>query len=296
MNYLDELESEAIFIIREAWAQLGKCCILFSGGKDSITLTWLAKKAFSPARIPFDIVHIDTGHNFIETIHFRDEFVKEWGLNLVVGEVEKNILDGSAQEEHDLFPSRNRAQSVTLLETIRQYGYQAALGGGRRDEEKARAKERIFSHRDESGVWNPANQRPELWNMYNGLKKKSEHFRIFPLSNWTELDVWNYILREGIALPNLYFSHERLCLEIGNSLIAYSPMLHDQNQYEPRKRTIRFRTLGDITISGAIESTASNVREVIDELIQTRISERGYRMDDHKAPTAMENRKREGYF
>jgi sulfate adenylyltransferase subunit 2 len=296
MEYLQELESESIHIIREAFACLGKCCILFSGGKDSIVLTWLAKKSFHPLEMPFDIVHIDTGHNFQETLDFRDGFVKKLKLNLIVGEVEKNIQNGSATEETGLFPSRNRAQSVTLRETIALHQYQGVFGGGRRDEEKARAKERIYSLRDNNGGWEPTNQRPELWHLFSGRKQEDEHFRVFPLSNWTELDIWNYIQREGIELPSLYFSHERQCVEINKSLLAHSVFFAENSSYPIVKKRIRFRTIGDMTISGAVESTASTVEEIIAELRESDLSERGYRMDDQKSDSAMEERKREGYF
>lgn len=296
MDCLKELESEAVYIIREAYSQFDKCGILFSGGKDSIVLTWLAKKAFYPLSVPFPLVHIDTGHNFEETIAFRDEFAKRMNVELIVGDVYKNILDGTAKEEGGEFPSRNRAQSVTLMDVIKEYKFDAVFGGGRRDEEKARAKERVFSHRNSKGAWTPENQRPELWSLYSGLKNNDEHFRIFPISNWTELDIWNYILKENIPLPSLYFSHERKCVQKGNSLLAYSEFLNLSNNHTIDLKTVRFRTIGDMTISGAIESKASSVEEIIQELQDSDLSERGYRMDDMKSDAAMEERKKEGYF
>ncbi len=296
LDYLEELESEAIYIIREAYAQFERPCILFSGGKDSITLCHLAAKAFAPAKIPFTLVHIDTGHNFLETLQYRDELVSRMSATLVVGSVEQSIREGKVAEEQGLYASRNRAQTTTLLETLEMYGFDAALGGGRRDEEKARAKERVFSHRDEFGQWDPKNQRPELWDIYNGRKHAGEHFRIFPISNWTELDIWMYIRKEGIPLPSLYFSHQRSCIRRGNTILANSEFVKLQEKDEVMDLQIRFRTIGDLTITGAIISSASNVDEVIDEVILSRQTERGMRADDLRSEASMEDRKREGYF
>lgn len=296
LDYLEELEAEAIYIIREAYAQFEKPCILFSGGKDSITLCHLAAKAFAPVKIPFSLVHIDTGHNFVETLQYRDALVERMTAHLIVGSVEKSIQEGRVAEESGIHASRNRAQTTTLLDTIASYGFDAALGGGRRDEEKARAKERIFSHRDEFGQWDPKNQRPELWDIYNGRKHIGEHFRIFPISNWTELDVWMYIKREAIPLPSLYFSHERTCIRRGDTLLAHSEFIKLQDRDEVLDLRVRFRTIGDLTITGAMPSTASNVDEVIDEIIQSRTTERGMRADDLRSEASMEDRKREGYF
>jgi sulfate adenylyltransferase subunit 2 len=296
LDYLEELEAEAIYIIREAYAQFERPCILFSGGKDSITLCHLAAKAFAPVKIPFSLVHIDTGHNFVETLQYRDALVERMTAHLIVGSVEKSIQEGRVTEESGIHASRNRAQITTLLDTIASYGFDAALGGGRRDEEKARAKERIFSHRDEFGQWDPKNQRPELWDIYNGRKHIGEHFRIFPISNWTELDVWMYIKREAIPLPSLYFSHERTCIRRGDTLLAHSEFIKLQDRDEVLDLRVRFRTIGDLTITGAMPSTASNVDEVIDEIIQSRTTERGMRADDLRSEASMEDRKREGYF
>lgn len=296
LDYLEELEAEAIYIIREAYAQFEKPCILFSGGKDSITLCHLAAKAFAPVKIPFSLVHIDTGHNFVETLQYRDALVERMTAHLIVGSVEKSIQEGRVAEESGIHASRNRAQTTTLLDTIASYGFDAALGGGRRDEEKARAKERIFSHRDEFGQWDPKNQRPELWDIYNGRKHIGEHFRIFPISNWTELDVWMYIKREAIPLPSLYFSHERTCIRRGDTLLAHSEFIKLQDRDEVLDLRVRFRTIGDLTITGALTSDASNVDEVIDEILQCRTTERGMRADDLRSEASMEDRKREGYF
>lgn len=296
LSHLRQLEAEAIYIIREAYAQFNYPCILFSGGKDSIVLTHLAIKAFLPARIPFPLVHIDTGHNFYETLEFRDKLVKKIGARLVTGFVQHSIDKGSVKEEKGINASRNTAQIVTLLETIEANRFDAAMGGARRDEEKARAKERFFSHRDLSGQWDPKNQRPELWNILNGRKNYREHFRVFPISNWTELDIWQYIQEEGIELPSLYFSHERKCVRKGNSILAYSPYISLSASEKVEILKVRFRTIGDMTISGAIESNASTVDEVIAEILQSRFAERGTREDDLRSETAMEERKKEGYF
>jgi len=296
LKHLEELEAEAIYVIREVYAQFNNPCILFSGGKDSIVLTHLAKKAFWPAKVPFPLVHIDTGHNFPETIDFRDSLVDELGARMVVGLVQDSINAGKVVEEKGFNASRNTAQIVTLLDTIEEHQFDAAMGGARRDEEKARAKERFFSHRDEFGQWDPKNQRPELWNLFNGKKSYGEHFRVFPISNWTEMDVWQYILKENIALPTLYFSHEREVIQRGKTILAYSEHLNLRPEETPEKRVIRFRTIGDLTITGAVESTASTLEEIIVEVAATRETERGSRADDKRGETAMEDRKKSGYF
>lgn len=296
LKHLEELEAEAIYVIREVYAQFNNPCILFSGGKDSIVLTHLAKKAFWPAKVPFPLVHIDTGHNFPETIDFRDSLVNELGARLVVGLVQDSINAGKVVEEKGFNASRNTAQIVTLLDTIEEHQFDAAMGGARRDEEKARAKERFFSHRDEFGQWDPKNQRPELWNLFNGKKSYGEHFRVFPISNWTEMDVWQYILKENIALPTLYFSHEREVIQRGKTILAYSEHLNLRPEETPEKRVIRFRTIGDLTITGAVESMASTLEEIIVEVAATRETERGSRADDKRGETAMEDRKKSGYF
>jgi sulfate adenylyltransferase subunit 2 len=296
LSYLNELESEAIFIIREVMAQFQHPAILFSGGKDSIVLTHLAKKAFYPARIPFPLVHIDTGHNFPETIEFRDELVKSLGVKLIVGSVQESINNGRAKEETGLNASRNALQTVTLLDTIEKYKFDAAMGGGRRDEEKARAKERFFSHRDEFGQWDPKNQRPELWNLFNGRKNIGEHFRVFPISNWTEMDVWNYIQQENIPLPSLYFSHNRECIIRDGVILSTSEWLPLRSGEIPQVMRIRYRTCGDMPITGAVESDADDLRKIIIEVATTRTTERGTRADDKRSETSMEDRKKAGYF
>ena len=296
LNHLKELESEAIYVIREVVAQFENPCLLFSGGKDSIVLAHLSKKAFYPARIPFPLVHIDTGHNFPETIEFRDELVKELGVRLEVGLVQDSIDRGEATEEKGFNASRNALQTVTLLSTIEKNKYDAAMGGARRDEEKARAKERFFSHRDEFGQWDPKNQRPELWNIFNGRKNMGEHFRVFPISNWTEMDVWNYILEENIAIPSLYFTHEREVIERDGTFLSASPWLQLKPNEKPVKKRVRFRTCGDMPITGAVESEADTLEKIIMEISATRTTERGTRADDKRSETAMEDRKKGGYF
>ncbi len=296
LSYLDELEAEAIFVMREVMAQFQNPAILFSGGKDSIVLTHLAKKAFYPARIPFPLVHIDTGHNFPETLTFRDELVKNLGVKLVVGSVQESIDTGRAKEETGVNASRNALQTITLLDTIEKYKFDAAMGGGRRDEEKARAKERFFSHRDEFGQWDPKNQRPELWNLFNGRKNIGEHFRVFPISNWTEMDVWNYIQRENIALPSLYFSHERECIIRDGVILSTSEYLPLRPGETPQIMRIRYRTCGDMPITGAVESDADDLHKIIIEVATTRTTERGTRADDKRSETSMEDRKKQGYF
>jgi sulfate adenylyltransferase subunit 2 len=296
LTHLEQLESEAIFILRETAAQFERPGLLFSGGKDSIVMAHLAAKAFSPANIPFPFVHVDTGHNFPETIAFRDQFVKDYGVQLVIGLVQDSINQGTAVEESGPNASRNALQSVTLLETIEKEGFDACLGGGRRDEEKARAKERFFSHRDAFGQWDPKNQRPELWNLFNGRKSPGENFRIFPLSNWTEMDVWQYAKIENIELPNLYFSHSREIVERNGSLLAVSEFVSPKENESPIKEVVRFRTIGDATCTGAVKSNASCIEEVINEVAASRITERGSRADDRRSEAAMEDRKKQGYF
>ena len=296
LTHLDQLESEAIFILRETAAQFERPGLLFSGGKDSIVMAHLATKAFSPAKIPFPFVHVDTGHNFPETIEFRDEFINEHGVQLIVGAVQDSIDRGTAVEETGPNASRNALQSVTLLETIEKESLDACLGGGRRDEEKARAKERFFSHRDAFGQWDPKNQRPELWNLFNGRKSPGENFRVFPLSNWTEMDVWQYAKIENIELPNLYFTHEREVIERNGSLLAVSEFVTPRDNESPMMERVRFRTIGDATCTGAVLSTASNLDDVIAEVAASRVTERGSRADDRRSEAAMEDRKKQGYF
>ncbi|MCK0204522.1 sulfate adenylyltransferase subunit CysD [Ornithobacterium rhinotracheale] len=296
LSYLKQLEAESIFVIREVFAQFDNPAILFSGGKDSIVMTHLAKKAFSPAKIPFPLVHIDTGHNFPEAIEYRDNLVKELGVQLIVGSVQKSIDEGRVQEETGINASRNKLQTTTLLDTIEEYQFDACMGGGRRDEEKARAKERFFSHRDDFGQWDPKNQRPELWHLFNGKKNMGEHFRVFPISNWTEMDIWNYILEENIPLPSMYFAHEREVVWRNNSWIPNSEFLQLREGEEIVKKQVRFRTLGDITITGGIESDADTLQKIVNEVATTRSTERGNRADDKRSDTAMEDRKKEGYF
>lgn len=296
LTHLKELEAESVFIIRETFAQFNNPAILFSGGKDSIVLTHLAKKAFWPAKIPFPLVHIDTGHNFKETIAFRDLLVSKLGVQLIVGAVQKSIDEGSVTEEVGINATRNRLQTTTLLEVIEKNQFDACMGGARRDEEKARAKERFFSHRDEFGQWDPKNQRPELWNLFNGLKHFGENFRVFPISNWTELDIWQYILLENIDVPNLYFSHIRKCFIRNKMLLSANEFQELQSNEELLEMQVRFRTMGDITITGAVESDADTLEKIIQEVAGAKNTERGGRADDQRSETAMEDRKKEGYF
>ncbi|MEJ6622186.1 MAG: sulfate adenylyltransferase subunit CysD [Opitutae bacterium] len=296
LTHLEQLESEAIFILRETAAQFERPGLLFSGGKDSIVMAHLATKAFTPAKVPFPFVHVDTGHNFPETIAFRDSFIKATGVQLIVGHVQDSIDRGTAIEETGPNASRNALQSVTLLETIEKESLDACLGGGRRDEEKARAKERFFSHRDAFGQWDPKNQRPELWNLFNGRKAQGENFRIFPLSNWTEMDVWQYTKIEKIELPNLYFTHEREVVNRNGSLLAVSDFVTPRDNESPTVETVRFRTIGDATCTGAVLSSASSLDEVIAEVAASRVTERGSRADDRRSEAAMEDRKKQGYF
>ncbi|MBT8261072.1 MAG: sulfate adenylyltransferase subunit 2 [Flavobacteriaceae bacterium] len=296
LNYLDELESEAIFVLREVWAQFQNPVILFSGGKDSIVVTHLARKAFYPSKIPFALMHVDTGHNFPETIKFRDDLVKELGVQLIVGSVQKSINEGRVAEEKGKNATRNELQITTLLDAIEENKVDCAIGGGRRDEEKARAKERFFSHRDDFGQWDPKNQRPELWNIFNGKHFDGEHFRAFPISNWTEMDVWNYISRENIEIPSLYFAHDREVVWRQDSWIPNSEYLKLEDREEIVVKKVRFRTLGDITITGGIESTADTVDRIAAEVSAMKKTERGNRSDDKRSETSMEDRKRQGYF
>jgi sulfate adenylyltransferase subunit 2 len=296
LNHIDELEAEAIFILREVASKFDNPVLLFSGGKDSIVLTRLAKKAFYPAQIPFKLLHIDTGHNFPETLEFRDNLISEMNLDLVVGYVQDSINKDPSIEEKGANASRNSIQTITLLEMIDKYKFDVAIGGARRDEEKSRAKERFFSHRDEFGQWSPKNQRPELWSLFNSYKYHGEHFRVFPLSNWTELDVWNYINKEELELPSLYFSHKRDCIIRDNMILAKSDYIIQKESEQIKQMTVRYRTCGDMTITGAIESTASNTREVINEISLINTTERGTRADDKRSESAMEDRKITGYF
>ena len=296
LTHLKELEAESIYIIREVAAQFEKPVLLFSGGKDSIVMTHLAHKAFYPAAIPFPLLHIDTGHNFPETIEYRDSLVKEIGATLLVGSVQEDIDKGISVEEKGYNASRNKLQTATLLNSLEKYKFDAALGGARRDEEKARAKERFFSHRDEFGQWDPKNQRPELWNIFNGKKNMGEHFRIFPLSNWTEMDVWQYILQENIPMPSLYYTHEREVIERDGNLLANLPFITLKLDEKPTVKRVRCRTIGDVTCTGLTLSEANSLEEIIDEIASSRVTERGGRSDDKRSEAAMEDRKKEGYF
>lgn len=296
LTHLNQLEAESIFIIREVAAQFERPVLLFSGGKDSIVMTKLAQKAFWPAKLPFPLLHVDTGHNFPETIEYRDKLAREIGAELVVRYVQDSIDKGRAKEETGANASRNMLQTVTLLDALEEFQFDAAMGGARRDEEKARAKERFFSHRNEFGQWDPKNQRPELWNLFNGRKNFGEHFRIFPLSNWTEMDIWQYIALENLPLPSIYFTHEREVIERSGTLLATSDFLTLSPNETPQKRVVRFRTVGDMTCTGAIESEANSVQDIISEVAAARLTERGGRADDKRSETAMEDRKKEGYF
>jgi len=295
-TYLDQLEAEAIFILREVAGQFEKPALLFSGGKDSITLVRLAEKAFRPGKFPFPLVHIDTGHNFPETISFRDDMIARIGEKLIIGHVQDSIDQGKVIEQTGKNASRNALQTVTLLDTIAEGKFDACIGGARRDEEKARAKERIFSVRDEFGQWDPKRQRPELWNIYNGKIHKGENVRVFPISNWTELDVWNYIRRENIALPSIYFAHERDVITRNGQLMAAADCLNMDSDDQIERRNVRFRTVGDITCTAAVESDADQIDDIIEEIKMSKISERGARMDDKVSEAAMEDRKKGGYF
>lgn len=296
LNHLRILESEAIYVIRETAAQFERPSLLFSGGKDSIVLTHLARKAFFPAKIPFPLVHIDTGHNFPETIAFRDKLVNEIGAQLIIGSVQETIDEGRVAEEKGINASRNILQTTTLLETIEKYKFDACLGGARRDEEKARAKERFFSHRDEFGQWDPKNQRPELWNLLNGKKSMGEHFRVFPLSNWTEMDVWQYMAAEKLEIPSIYFAHDRECVIREGMILSNSEYISVKPDEVIETLHVRYRTVGDMTCTGAVRSSASNIADIIKEIAVTRVTERGTRSDDKRSDTAMEDRKKLGYF
>jgi sulfate adenylyltransferase subunit 2 len=297
ISHLDALEAESIHIFREVAAEFEKPVLLFSGGKDSIVMLRLAEKAFWPARIPFAVMHVDTGHNFPEVLEFRDRRVAELGVQLVVASVQESIDEGRVVEERGPRASRNRLQTTTLLDGITRNQFDAVFGGGRRDEEKARAKERVYSFRDEFGQWDPKNQRPELWNLYNGRHRKGEHIRIFPLSNWTELDIWQYIDTEGIEVPSIYFAHHRPVFRRDGMLLAVSDFVTLLPDEEPETMLVRYRTVGDASCTGAVESSAVTVDEIILEVAASRITERGAtRADDRFTEAAMEDRKREGYF
>ena len=294
--YLKELEDESIYVLREVAAQFERSALLFSGGEDSIVLSYLARKAFAPSKIPFPLMHIDTGHNFPETITYRDEWVKKIDARLIVRYVQDSINKGRVKEETGYNASRNLLQTATLLDSIEELKLDACMGGARRDEEKARAKERFFSHRDEFGQWNPKNQRPELWDLFNGRKNMGEHFRVFPLSNWTELDIWQYIKEEEIPLPNLYFTHQREVIERDGQLLAKSDYLNLRETEKGKMMQVRFRTIGDMTCTGAVLSEASTIDEIVAEVAASRVTERGTRSDDKRSETAMEDRKKTGYF
>jgi len=296
INHLRELENESIYVMREVGAQFENPALLFSGGKDSIVMVHLARKAFWPQKFPFTLAHIDTGHNFEETIVFRDKLVKELDARLVVGSVQSSIDEGKAIEETGFSASRNVLQTITLLDTIEKNKFDVALGGGRRDEEKARAKERFFSHRDEFGQWDPKNQRPELWNIFNGRMNMGEHFRVFPLSNWTEMDIWQYIYLENIPIPSLYFTHKRKAFKRDGVWLAWADFMKLKPEEEIVEIVTRCRTIGDITCTGLTLSKADNLVDIIKEIAATRVTERGSRADDKRSEAAMEDRKREGYF
>jgi sulfate adenylyltransferase subunit 2 len=297
LSQLDVLEAESIHVMREVAAEFERPALLFSGGKDSIVMQALAERAFAPARIPFPIMHVDTGHNFAEVLEFRDRRAQEVGARLIVASVQDSIDAGRVAEETGRWASRNRLQTTTLLDAIAEHRFDAVFGGARRDEEKARAKERVFSFRDEFGQWDPKNQRPELWNLYNTRINRSEHIRVFPISNWTELDIWHYLEREQLEIPSIYFSHQRRVFERDGILIADNEFVtrgEDETVFDAR---VRYRTVGDMTCTGAVESTAATIPQVIDEIAATRITERGQtRADDRTSEAAMEDRKREGYF
>ena len=296
LTHLKELEAESIYVIREVAAQFEKPALLFSGGKDSIVCFHLARKAFFPAQVPFPLVHVDTGHNFEETIQFRDQLVEKYGAQLIVGSVQEAIDQGKSIEETGYNASRNGLQTATLLETIENNKFDACMGGARRDEEKARAKERFFSHRDDFGQWDPKNQRPEIWNIFNGRKHFGETFRVFPISNWTEMDIWQYILHEKIELPSIYFAHEREVFTRDGVIYGKTDFINMKPEETTEMREVRFRTIGDATCTGAVESSANTLEAIIDEVAATRTTERGTRADDKRSEAAMEDRKKEGYF
>ncbi len=295
-SHLKQLESEAIFVMREVAAQFERPVLMFSGGKDSIVMVHLARKAFHPGKIPFPLLHVDTGHNFPETLAFRDKLIESLGVELIVRYVQDSIDSGRVQEETGPDASRNALQTVTLLDALAEFKFEAAIGGARRDEEKARAKERFFSHRDAFGQWNPKNQRPELWNLYNGRKAPGEHFRVFPISNWTELDIWQYIQEQNIELPSLYFSHRRKVVNRDGVLLAVSEVVQPRPGETVEEKVIRFRTIGDMTCTGAVESPAATIGDIVAEVASARVTERGARADDKRSEAAMEDRKRQGYF
>ena len=296
LNHLKQLESEAIYVIREVASQFERPVMLFSGGKDSICMAHLAKKAFYPGTLPFPLMHVDTGHNFDETIKYRDNFVNDLGAKLIVRTVQESIDNGRVKEETGPRASRNGLQTTTLLDAINEFKFDAAMGGARRDEEKARAKERFFSYRDAFGQWDPKNQRPELWNLFNARKKMGEHFRAFPISNWTELDVWQYIAMEEIEMPSLYFSHERDVFVRDGVILAFGDFMELLPDEKIEKKTVRFRTIGDMTCTGAVESPAATMDDIVAEVAYTRTTERGGRADDKRSEAAMEDRKKQGYF
>ncbi|MEE3251790.1 MAG: sulfate adenylyltransferase subunit CysD [Actinomycetota bacterium] len=297
LSDLDQIEAESIHIFREVAAEFERPCMLFSGGKDSIVMLRLAEKAFSPARLPFPVMHVDTGHNFPEVLEFRDRRLAEVGARLVVASVQQSIDDGRVIEETGPRASRNRLQTTTLLDAVGEHRFDALFGGARRDEEKARAKERVYSFRDEFGQWDPKNQRPELWDLYNGRIRRGEHIRVFPISNWTELDIWEYIRREGIEIPSIYLAHERPVFDRDGMWLADSDHVTRMDSEEVVTRRVRYRTVGDMSCTGAVESTAASLDEVIAEVGATRITERGAtRADDRVSEAAMEDRKKEGYF
>lgn len=296
LTHLKELEAESIYVIREVVAQFENPVLLFSGGKDSIVCYHLARKAFYPANVPFPLMHIDTGHNFDELYEFRDQLIRETNGNLIIESVQKSIDEGKVDEEKGINSSRNKLQTTTLLDGIEKHQFDCAIGGARRDEEKARAKERFFSHRDEFGQWNPKNQRPELWNIFNGKKNFGEHFRAFPISNWTEMDIWQYIMLEDIKIPSLYFSHTRNCFERKGVVMAKTDFIETLPNEKVKKMQVRFRTIGDATCTGATVSSADSLEKIIAEVAASRITERGGRADDKRSEAAMEDRKKEGYF
>ena len=296
LNHLQTLESEAMYILREVVTQCDRPVMLFSGGKDSICMAHLARKAFYPGKIPFPFMHVDTGHNFPETIEFRDRFIKELDVRLIIAHVQDSINSGRVTEETGPHASRNALQTLTLLDALKKYNCDAALGGARRDEEKSRAKERFFSFRNRFGQWDPKNQRPELWNLFNAQKQKGEHFRVFPISNWTELDIWSYIALENIAIPGLYFAHNRRVLIRDGIILGDSEIITKLPGEHSVEARVRFRTIGDMTCTGAIRSSASSVEDIIAEIASTRTTERGSRTDDKRSEAAMEDRKKAGYF
>jgi len=296
LTHLRELEAESIYVLREVAAQFERPVLLFSGGKDSIVVSHLARKAFFPAKIPFPLMHVDTGHNFPETIEYRDTWIEQIGARLIVASVQDSIDNGRVVEEQGFSASRNALQTITLLDAIEENKFDCAIGGARRDEEKARAKERFFSHRDEFGQWDPKNQRPELWNLFNGRKSQGEHFRVFPISNWTEMDVWQYIYQEQIPIPNIYFTHQRRVIVRDGVLYAESEHLNVRPNEHAVEMQVRFRTVGDMTCTGAVLSPASTLEDIIQEVAASRVTERGTRADDKRSDAAMEDRKKLGYF